>query len=96
MSIFFVAPFFSFLFCFVLFFFFFVFTKCFSLAKMTKNFNQEMYVRIKAKKNEPLFAFKKRVVRVVAKRTPATPATSVPEVMRVASLATSVEELTHT
>ena len=55
-----------------------------------------MYVRIKAKKNEPLFAFKKRVVRVVAKRTPATPATSVPEVMRVASLATSVEELTHT
>ena len=63
---------------------------------MTKNFNQEMYVRIKAKKNEPLFAFRKRVVRVVAKRTPATPATFVPEVMRVASLATSVEELTHT
>ena len=81
-----------FFFCFVLFFF----TKCFSLAKMTKNFNQEMYVRIKAKKNEPLFAFRKRVVCVVAKRTPATPATFVPEVMRVASLATSVEELTHT
>ena len=72
MSIFFVAPFFSFLFLFCFVLFFFVFTKCFSLAKMTKNFNQEMYVRIKAEKNEPLFAFRKRVVRVVAKRTPAS------------------------
>ena len=63
---------------------------------MTTKFNQEMYVRIRAKKNEPLFALRKRVVRVMAKRTPATPTTFVPEVMRVASPATSVEERTHT
>ena len=56
---------------------------------MTK-FNQEMY----AKKNKPLSSLKKKVVRVVEKGTPITPATSVPKATRMTSSATSLEELT--
>ena len=71
-------------------------SKCpfFSPAKMTKKFNQEMYAKMRAKKNEPLSRLGKRVVRVVEKGTLATPATSIPEMMRMAFLATSVKEIT--
>ena len=57
-------------------------------------FNQEMYAKMKAKKNEPLSSLKKKVVRVIEKGTPITPATSVPEATRTTSSATSLEELT--
>ena len=49
---------------------------------------------MRAKKNEPLSSLRKRVVRVVEKGTLATPATSIPEMMRMAFLATSVKEIT--
>ena len=48
-------------------------------------FNQEMYGKIRAKKNKPLSNLRKRVVWVVA---------SVSKATRVASPATSVEEIT--
>ena len=57
---------------------------------MKTKFNQEMY----AKKNKPLSSLKKKVVRVVEKGTPITPATSVPKATRMTSSATSLEELT--
>ena len=47
-----------------------------------------------ARKNVPLLSLGKKVVRVVDKGTPITPVTSVLETMRVASPATSVEEIT--
>ena len=49
---------------------------------------------MREKKNEPLSNLGKRVVRVVEKWTPVTPATSIPEVTRTASPTTSVEEIT--
>ena len=49
---------------------------------------------MRAKKNGSLSSLGKRVVRVVEKRTLATPTTSVPERTRTASLAMSVEETT--
>ena len=49
---------------------------------------------MKANKNEPFSNLRKRVVRVVEKGTPVTPITSIPEAMRTASPATSVEEIT--
>ena len=61
---------------------------------MTTKFNQEMYTKMKAKKNEPLSNLRKRVVRIVEKGTPVTQVTFVPEVTRTASPATSVEEIT--
>ena len=73
--------------------FFFFFTKCFLLVEMTTKFNQDMYARMRAKKNEPLSALGKKVVRVVDQRTLATPVTSVLETARVPSPATSMEEL---
>ena len=72
----------------------FFFTKCFSSIEMTMKFNQEMYAKMRAKKNEPFSNLGKRVVRVVEKGTPITPTTSVPEATRTASPATSVEEIT--
>ena len=57
-------------------------------------FNQEMYTKMRARKNEPFLNLKKMVVWVVEKGTPVTPVVSIPEAMRVASLATSVEEIT--
>ena len=77
-----------------LFFFFFFNNKCFSFAKITTKFNQEMYAKMKAKKNEPLSNLRKIVVRVVEKGTPITPVASIPKATRVASPATSVEEIT--
>ena len=52
---------------------------------MTTKFNQEMYGKMRAKKNKPLSNLRKRVVWVVA---------SVSKATRVASPATSVEEIT--
>lgn len=49
---------------------------------------------MRVKKNEPLSNLGKRVVRVVEKGTPVTPATSVPEATRIASPTTSTEEIT--
>ena len=60
---------------------------------MTK-FNQDMYAKMRAKKNEPLSHLGKRVVHVVEKGVSITPATSVPDVMRTASPITSVEQIT--
>jgi len=69
----------------------FLFLKCFSFAEITTKFNKKMYAKMRAKKNEPLSNLGKKVVRVVEKGTPVTPATSVPEVTRIASPTTSVE-----
>lgn len=60
---------------------------------MTK-FNQEMYVRMKAKKNKPLSSLGKKVVQVIEKGTLITPATSVLEATKTASPTNSLEELT--
>ena len=60
---------------------------------MTTKFNQEMYARMKAKKNEPLSSLGKKVVRVVEKGTSITPITSVLEVTRMASPMNFLEEL---
>ena len=61
---------------------------------MTTKFNQDMYAKMRVKKNEPLSNLEKMVVHVMEKGTPVTPATSIPEVTRIASSATSVEEIT--
>lgn len=61
---------------------------------MTTKFNQDMYAKMRAKRNEPLFAHGKRGVRVVDQGLLAIPATNVPIPMRAASPATLVEEIT--
>ena len=53
-----------------------------------------MYTQMRAKKNEPLSNLKKRAVRVLDKGTLITLVTSVPEMTRIASPATSLEEIT--
>ena len=60
---------------------------------MTTKFNQEMYARMKAKKNKPLSSLGKKVVWVVEKGTSITPITSVLEVTRMASPMNFLEEL---
>lgn len=62
---------------------------------MTTKFNQGMYAKIKAKKNEPLSQLGMRVVCVVEKGNPVTPIASVIRAIRTLSPATSVEEITH-
>ena len=57
-------------------------------------FNQEMYAKMRVKKNKQLSNIQKRVVCVVEKGTHVTPGTSVPKAMRMTSPATSVEEIT--
>ena len=66
----------------------------FSFIEMTTKFNQDMYAKMRAKKNKPLSHLGKRVVRVVEKRVSITPATSIPDAMRTASPVTSVEQIT--
>ena len=61
---------------------------------MTTKFNQKMYTKMKAKKIKPLSNLGKRVVRIVEKGTPVTPATSIPKTTRTASPTTPVEEIT--
>ena len=60
---------------------------------MTK-FNQELYAKMKAKKNNPLSSLGKKVVLIVDKRTSITPTTSIPEAMKTAFPTTSLEEIT--
>ena len=55
---------------------------------MTTKFNQSMYARMRAKKNEPLSSLGAKTVRVMEKGGPitaATPSTPDTEAMRMAS-----------
>ena len=61
---------------------------------MTTKFNQGMYAKMRAKKNEPLSNLGKRVVHVIEKETPITLVASVPTATRATSPATLVEEIT--
>ena len=78
----------------LLFPFSFLFNKCFPFVKMTTKFNQRMYAKMRAKKNEPLSNLGKRTVRMVEKGVSVTPATPDTETRRTASPATSVKEIT--
>ena len=59
---------------------------------MMNKFNQEMYAKIKAKKNDPLSSLGKKMVRVIEKGTSITPATSILETTRIAFPMTSLED----
>ena len=61
---------------------------------MTTKFNQDMYAKMRSKKNEPLSNLGKRTVRVVEKGVSVTLATPSTETTRIASPTTSVEEIT--
>ena len=65
----------------------------FSFAEMATKFNQEMYTRMRGKKNEPLSTLGKRGVHVMDQGLPAVPTVNVPTLTRMAFLATSVEEI---
>ena len=56
-------------------------------------FNQGMYAKMRAKKNEPLSTLRVRTVRIVKKGVSITPATPGIEKTRIASLATSIEKI---
>ena len=66
---------------------------------MTTKFNKDMYAKMWSKKDEPLSSLEKKVVRVTGKGPLATPVTfatpivSAVETVRMASPATSVEEI---
>ena len=60
---------------------------------MTK-FNQDMYAKMRSKKNKPLSNIGKRTVRIVRKGPPVTLAVPSTETTKTASSATSVEEIT--
>ena len=81
----------SFVLIFSLFFIFF-YVSPFCHAEMMNKFNQEMYAKIKDKKNDPLSSLGKKMVRVIEKGTSITPATSVPETTRIAFPMTSLED----
>ena len=73
---------------------------------MTTKFNQDMYAKMRSKKNEPLSNHGKRTMRVIGKGLPATPAAPIAlaaliapvvpctEATRVASSVTSAKEIT--
>lgn len=61
---------------------------------MMTNFNQGMYVKMRAKKNKPLSNLRKKVVCVVEEGVSVTPSTPITEMMKTSSPATSVEEIT--
>ena len=66
------------------------------MAGMTTKFNQGMYARMRAKKNEPLSNLGAKIVRVMDKGAfvaLAPPITLGIEMMRTASPATSIEEI---
>ena len=77
---------------FVLIFSLFFYVSPFCHAEMMNKFNQEMYAKIKAKKNDPLSSLGKKMVRVIEKGTSITPATSVLETTRIAFPMTSLED----
>ena len=56
-------------------------------------FNQGMYAKMRAKKNEPLSTLRVRTVRIVKKGVSITPITPGTETTRIASLATSIEKI---
>ena len=87
-------PFVAFSFLSFLFFLIFFNTCTFGHTEMTTKFNQEMYAKMKAKKNEPLSSLGKKVVRIVEKGTPITLVASVLEATRIASPITLMEEIT--
>ena len=66
---------------------------------MTTRFNKDMYAKMRSKKDEPLANIGKKVVRITGKgpsvvpSVDATPIVSGVKGTRVASLATSVEEI---
>ena len=61
---------------------------------MATKFNQEMYTRMKGNKNEPLSTLGKRGVHVMDQGLLAIPIANVLTPTRMASPATSVEEIT--
>ena len=61
---------------------------------MTKKFNQGMYAKMRGKRNEPLSSIGKKMVRVVEKGVSVTPPVLVTKTSRMASPATSIEEIT--
>ena len=65
--------------------FFILYISPFCHAEMTTKFNQEMYARMKAKKNKPFSSLGKKVVQVVEKGTPVTLATYVVKATKTAS-----------
>ena len=80
-------------------FFFFFFNKCLLLAEMTTKFNNDMYVKMRSKKEEPLSNIRKKTVCIIEKGpfstlfVSVTPIVSVTETTRTDSPTTSVEEL---
>ena len=60
---------------------------------MTKKFDQGMYAKMRAKKNEPFSSLEKRTVCVMKKRDSVTSPAFITEPSRIASPTTSVEEL---
>ena len=61
---------------------------------MTTKFNQGMYTKMRAKKNEPFSSLEKRTVHVVEKGVSIIPPTPVTEPSRIVSPTTSMEEIT--
>ena len=63
-------------------------------------FNQDMYAKMRSKKNEPLSNLEKKIVRVIGQGPPVTPIVTVSpavlgiETTKTTSPATSVEEIT--
>ena len=78
---------------------FIYFNKYSILVEMTTKFNRDMYAKIRFKKDEPLSSIGKKGVRVTGKGpsvipiTSATPIVSAVETVKMASPATSVEEI---
>ena len=65
-----------------------------SIAEMTTKFNQEMYARLRVRKNKPLSSIgqkRPRVMKEVVETTVSTPVTSEP---KAASPTVSVEDIT--
>ena len=66
---------------------------------MTTKFNNDMYAKMRAKKDEPLSNIGKKTMRITRRGSPAVPATSITlvasgaETTRMASPSTSIEEL---
>ena len=61
---------------------------------MTTKFNQDMFAKMRSKKNEPLSNLRKKTVHVMEKRVSVTPTTPDTVTTRTASPATLVEEIT--
>ena len=61
---------------------------------MTTKFNQDMYAKMRSKKNESLSNLGKRTVHIIGKGPLVAPAVLGTETTRTASPATSVEEIT--